>query len=122
MDKNRPIYLMLVWNNKMGLIKVPKDQITEYVKEDNKPALPSESFQKDRDVASSIPAISPLSSAFEAEKTLKYVNKDRRILVQGILQAVIQSQGLLLEPNEGYINKVKEVTLDLVKFVEEYSK
>lgn len=51
-----------------------------------------------------------------------YVNKDKRILVQGLLQAVLQSQGLLLEPHDGYINKVKEITLDLVKFVEEHSK
>lgn len=82
------------------------------------------SFQKDNllgpdnNLANAIPAISPLYT----DMVHRPVNKDRRILVQGILQAVIQSQGLLLEPNNGYINKVKETTLDLVKFVEENSK
>jgi len=50
------------------------------------------------------------------------VNKDRRILVQGILQAVVQSQGLLLEPGTNFVQKVKDTTLELVRFVEENSK
>lgn len=49
------------------------------------------------------------------------INKDKRILVQGILQAVIQSQGLLLEPGD-YLDKVEQTTLRLVKFVEENTK
>jgi len=50
------------------------------------------------------------------------INKDKRILVQGILQAVVQSQGLLLEPGKDYITKIKETTLELVRFVEENSR
>jgi hypothetical protein len=69
------------------------------------------------EVGVAVPEISPLF-----EKKTIYVNKDKRILVQGILQAVIQSQGLLLEPGVNYIQKVKETTMDLVKFVEENSK
>jgi len=75
-----------------------------------------------------VPAISPIAKTDNLVNPEQYterykpMNKDKRILVQGILQAVIQSQGLLLEPNNGYINKVKEATLDLVKFVEEHSK
>lgn len=84
----------------------------------------TESFQKDNNPNLDVPAISPLAEHQRAYTELipKTMNKDKRILVQGILQAVIQSQGLLLEPNNGYINKVKETTLDLVKFVEENSK
>lgn len=99
----------------MGLNKKCADAVgspgNHYGCEEGEKQSTTEYFQKD--IPNSIPAIN-----------VKYVpvNKDKRILVQGILQAVIQSQGLLLEPNEGYINKVKEVTLDLVKFVEEHSK
>ena len=50
------------------------------------------------------------------------INKDKRILVQGILQAVLQSQGLLMELTGNYTDKVKNVTLDLVNFVEEQTK
>lgn len=66
-----------------------------------------------------VPAISPIADSRPVHVA---VNKDKRILVQGLLQAVLQSQGLLLEPNNGYINHVKAVTLDLVKFVEENTK
>lgn len=76
-----------------------------------------ESFQR-----SDQPIDSDVLSEAAHKQVTGYVNKDKRILVQGLLQAVLQSQGLLLEPHDGYINKVKEVTLDLVKFVEEHSK
>lgn len=50
------------------------------------------------------------------------MNKDKRILVQGVLQAVVQSQGLLLEPGNNYIQKVKDTTLEFVRFIEENSR
>lgn len=79
----------------------------------------TESFQKDDKPGLDVPTISPIAN----RKVGNFEDaKSHRILMQGILQAVIQSQGLLLEPNNGYINKVKETTLDLVKFVEENSK
>lgn len=72
-----------------------------------------------------IPAISPLFVPDVTPTNKKVGNfedaKSKRILIQGILQAVVQSQGLLLEPGD-YIEKVKKTTLDLVKFVEENSK
>lgn len=73
----------------------------------------TESYAKGVDV----PTISPIAD----RPTNVSVNKDRRILVQGVLQAVIQSQGLLLEPGD-YLQKVEQTTLRLVKFVEENSK
>jgi hypothetical protein len=45
--------------------------------------------------------------------------KSKRILVQGVLQAVIQAQGLLMSVNGNWEEQVERTTLRFVQFAEE---
>lgn len=92
----------------MGLIK---NNISESLNQDPNVGTASDSSLPGdwKDAAAHMPIFYP-------------INKDKRILVQGVLQAVVQSQGLLLEPGNNYIQKVKDTTLEFVRFIEENSK
>lgn len=93
------------WWNNMGLVK----QSTQ------------ESYTKGMDVPSISPLVQELSTKIHAPVNHAPMNKDKRILVQGILQAVAQSQGLLLEPGGTWEERVENSTKRFVKFVEEQS-
>lgn len=68
-------------------------------------------------------SVEPKTVANGYGTALSASEKDTRILVQGILQAVLQSPGLASgEPNEDYLKVVKDTTIDLVEFVRNFGK
>lgn len=60
------------------------------------------------------------SEAKQSAPALTYAEKDVRILTQGIVQAVVQSPFLTSsDKDEDFLNRVKAISLELIKFVKE---